>query len=240
MNRVAIIVQARVGSSRLPGKVLKPLHGSMCVLDVLITRLQSVTAIHAPVLAIPHGKTDDKLDDLAENASWDVWRGSEQDVLGRYYDAARMIEADTIVRVTSDCPLVDSNVVHYCLREFHNGQMFGDGCDYLSNCHPTRTMPRGFEVEVFSRAALEWANLSARSVSDREHVTPWLYNNLPASRVKTYTPPDGPVEFPHNLSIDTQEDLDRVAAVVAKLGRLDFTWREAVAAAHELADKESS
>ena len=232
MNRVAIIVQARVGSSRLPGKVLKPLHGSMCVLDVLISRLWPADAIDR-ILTIPHGAADDELVCLAENACWHAWRGSEQDVLGRYCDTARAVDADPIVRVTSDCPLVDPYVISDCIFQF-------TGCDYLSNCHPTRTMPRGFEVEVFSRAALEWANFSARSDSDREHVTPWLYNNLPASRVKTYTPPDGPVEFPHNLSIDTQEDLDRVAAVVAKLGRLDFTWREAVAAAHELADKESS
>jgi len=168
MSKVVIIVQARIGSTRLEGKILKPILGKPMLLHQL-ERLKRCKLANDIVLAIPESEPDLVLLELATNIPYlKVFQGSENDVLARFYGAACKVKADTIVRITSDCPLIEATVVDKCIDVFLQNE-----CDYASNVHD-RTFPRGFDTEVFSFDALEQAFVEATVQTDREHVTPFI------------------------------------------------------------------
>jgi spore coat polysaccharide biosynthesis protein SpsF len=182
MSITAAIVQARYASTRLPGKVLMELRG-MPVLAHVLARCRAVEGVTTVVCATTAGRDTDAIADLAKACGALVFRGSEDDVLGRYVGAARLVEAETILRVTSDCPLIDPQVCAEVLA-----LRAAAGADYACNNMPP-TWPYGLDCEAFTRAALEQADAQARSAEEREHVTPWLRRhpalrraNLPASR----------------------------------------------------------
>jgi glutamate-1-semialdehyde 2,1-aminomutase/spore coat polysaccharide biosynthesis protein SpsF len=163
----AIVVQARVGSTRLPGKVLKPL-GEHTVLEEVLRRCRAVKGCDVVVCAIPDQPEDSVLEPIAERAGAVITRGSAQDVLDRYAKAAAFVGADVVMRVTSDCPLIDPGVCAdvLSLRETENA-------DYACNNQP-RSFPHGLDCEAFTREALDRADAEAASPYEREHVTPWL------------------------------------------------------------------
>ena len=161
------VIQARTGSSRLPGKVLLPLAGAP-VLAHVVARARAVPGVEAVCCAIPDGARDDALAEVAAGLGAVVVRGSETDVLERYRQAARATDARAVMRITSDCPLFDPEVGGRVLAAFAAG-----GFDYCSNLEP-RSWPKGLDCEVFSREALERAADAATDAYDREHVTPWL------------------------------------------------------------------
>src|SRR3989344_7618105 len=182
-KRVALIVQARMGSTRLPGKILMPLKGKP-MLGWQLERLKRAEELDQIILATTNKKSDDQVAALGEACDVTVFRGDEEDVLDRYYRAAKEAGADIIVRVTGDCPLIDPAVVDEVVRHFRRANV-----DYTK--HP-ENYPEGLDTEVFSFAALERAWQNAQLPSEREHVTPFIRNHPELFRV------DAPREAAHS------------------------------------------
>ncbi|MBD8010983.1 glycosyltransferase family protein [Microbacterium sp. Re1] len=170
MTRVGIITQARMTSTRLPGKVLLD-AGGRTMLDHHIDRL--LTTALPVVVATTSNATDDPIVAAADAREVTTFRGSESDVLGRFAGACRTAELDAVVRVTSDCPLLDGELIAQGVERY---LQLGDRHAYVSNT-VTRTYPRGFDFEVFSADALYEADRMATYPADREHVTPYLHQN---------------------------------------------------------------
>lgn len=172
----AVIVQARVGSTRLPGKVLKPL-GQHTVLEEVLRRCRAIRGADVVVCAIPDTAEDDVLAPVVERANCVLVRGSGPDVLSRYALAAQAVDADVVMRVTSDCPLIDPVVCADVLT-----LRAVEEADYACNNMPP-SFPHGLDCEAFTAASLLNANASARKPEEREHVTPWLRQNSNLKRV---------------------------------------------------------
>lgn len=162
-------------STRLPGKVLLRLGGKT-VLEHVVTRVRASRLVDEVVVAAPDHASSAPIAQECQRLGCAYVEGPEEDVLARYALAARHYQADTIVRVTSDCPLIDPTVVDYCILTFQAGQVASPVVDYASNAL-RRTFPRGLDTEVFSRAALEAAHERARDPLDREHVTRYIYTS---------------------------------------------------------------
>lgn len=171
MNIIAII-QARMGSSRLPGKVMKDLYGKS-VLAHDIERVKQSKFIDDIIIATTTHKNDDIIEKEALICGVKCYRGSEDDVLSRYYYAAKEYEADIIIRITSDCPLIDPFILDDVIVFFQENNY-----DIVTNAgiDPSqRTYPRGLDVEIFSFAKLEEAFEKAKEPYQHEHVTPFIY-----------------------------------------------------------------
>ena len=221
--RTVAIVQARMGSTRLPGKVLKDLEGEPLIARV-IDRLRRADTIDRIVVATTNKPEDDAIVDLCHNRGWDWFRGCETDVLDRYYRAALAFGADVVVRITSDCPLIDPTVVDVVVRQFH---LKGD-VDYVTNTLPPRTFPRGFDVEVLAFDALKRAWTDATDPSDREHVTPYIYKHPDIFRLHGHY---NRIDLSYiRLTVDTEEDLALVRNIYAFFKNDSFTCRQLLAA----------
>ncbi|MCC6993610.1 MAG: glycosyltransferase family protein [Deltaproteobacteria bacterium] len=168
-SRVVIIVQARMSSSRLPGKVLMPLAGRPALVR-LMERMYEVSGAAEALVATSVAPSDDAVTELCAREGIRCQRGSLDDVLLRYHSAARAASADVVVRITGDCPLHDPAVIDECIGLYHVDKQH---VAYVSNVDE-RTYPDGLDVEVASFAALDQAQRSARSRFEREHVTPWI------------------------------------------------------------------
>ena len=168
--KVVALVQARMGSNRLPGKVMRKI-GEVTMIELVLRRLSRATLIDQIVVATTLQPTDKQLADHVTSLGYAVSRGSEDDVLDRFYQAAAEHKADVVVRVTADCPLIDPAIVDTVIRAFLDQQV-----DYMSNVSPP-TFPDGLDVEVFSFAALKRAADEATETPQREHVTPYLRNH---------------------------------------------------------------
>jgi UDP-2,4-diacetamido-2,4,6-trideoxy-beta-L-altropyranose hydrolase len=217
-GKTAIIVQARLGSTRLPGKILQAL-GDHTVLEHCIRRLRQVTGADLVVIATTDKASDDTVAAAAACYGATVFRGDEQDVLARYLGAARAVDADIIMRVTSDCPLIDAEICDAVLR-----LRAERGADYAANNMP-RLFPHGLDCEAFTRAALERAAEEATDPYDREHVTPWL-RRLPGLKRANVTGPGWPANQ-QRWTLDFPEDLDFFREIFALLpaDRL-ASWQE--------------
>ena len=165
--RTVAIVQARMGSTRLPNKVLKPIGGTPMI-ELLLARLAQARELDEIVVATTDDPRNIPLRELVRKLGYQCYLGSEADVLDRYVGAARQALAEVVVRITGDCPLVDPDLVDQVIRCFKSSEV-----DYLSNTSPP-TYPDGLDVEVFTFAALEKAWQETRNPFDREHVTPYL------------------------------------------------------------------
>lgn len=203
---VGIIVQARMGSTRLPGKVLREIAG-VPMLAVLIGRLKECATVQTVIVATTAAGKDDPIVSCARQAGAAVYRGDEDDVLARYYEAAKQNGLAVVVRITADCPLADPDLIDDMVRSF----LSAPGVAYLSNTI-TRTYPRGFDAEVFSFRALEEAYRQAGQQSDREHVTPYIYRNMP---VRSYVRDDDASSF--RVTVDTEDDFRHVSEIFTAL-----------------------
>jgi spore coat polysaccharide biosynthesis protein SpsF len=181
MTLTAVIVQARMTSTRLPGKVLLPLAGDT-VLTHVLTRCRAIPGVDIVCCAIPDGQAGDGLSEEAQRAGAVVVAGDQHDVLARYLKAARAVRADIIMRVTSDCPAIDPVICGQVLAALDAA-----GADYACNNMP-RGWPHGLDCEAMTRPALERAAEEAHEPGDREHVTPWLRRSSEIKRVMV----DGP------------------------------------------------
>ena len=176
--KTVIIVQARMTSTRLPGKVLKRVLDKP-LLEYQIERLRRAKLADKIVIATTVNDTDQPIIEMCNSLSVSYFLGSEEDVLSRYYGAAKEHYADVVVRVTSDCPLIDPQIIDKVINFYLENS---DKYDYVSNCLK-RTYPRGMDTEVFSFKALQEAFLSATAHPDREHVTPFIYRHPELYRV---------------------------------------------------------
>lgn len=168
--QVAIIVQARMGASRLPGKPLKTSLGKT-LLSYLLERLKRCKEASALIVATTLSKRDDAIERAALKEGVQVFRGSEEDVLSRYLDAAKLIKAEAICRITADCPLIDPHLIDQMIRQFKKTP----NLDYLSNTLH-RTFPRGMDVEIVRTESLKKAFSTATKV-EKEHVTLAIYRH---------------------------------------------------------------
>lgn len=166
---VVAIIQARMGSSRLPGKVMLSLD-CVPVLSHVIRRVAEATTVDDVVVATSAQKQDDIVARRAADDGVDVHRGSEEDVLGRMYDAATEAGADAIVRVTSDCPLLEYRVIDAAISRLRT-----TGADYVNNSRVERTFPLGLDVEAFTMSSFDRVRRRATDAYEREHVTPYYY-----------------------------------------------------------------
>ena len=217
-RKTVAIIQARMGSTRLPGKVLKDL-GGQTMLARVVGRLRAATLLDEVLVATTNLPDDDAIVAECRSCCVPVWRGAEQDVLDRYFQAAQFATADIVVRITSDCPLIDPDVTDKTIRAFveHNP-------DYASNTI-VRTYPRGLDTEVMSVKALARAWREARKPYEREHVTPYLVEH-PSEFVLLSVTGDGDCSQ-HRWTVDTPQDYEFVRAVYDQLGaKTQFSWRD--------------
>lgn len=226
--RSVIIVQARMTSTRLPGKVLKTVLGKT-LLEYLFDRLDRVTQADGFMVATTTNGTDDPIIDLCQRRGVPTWRGSESDVLARYHGAAVEAKADVVVRITSDCPLLDPAIVDDAIACFkHNRDRF----DYVSNALRPG-YPLGMAVEVFPFEVLNAAHLEAADGDEREHVTPFIYRRPDRFRIGHLERVQGLEQ--HRWTVDTQEDFELVSRILEALVpvRPDFTLEDIVATLKE-------
>jgi spore coat polysaccharide biosynthesis protein SpsF len=219
--RVVAIIQARMGSTRLPGKVLMNLCGET-VLARVVQRLRRATLIDCIVVATTNRPSDDVIVRECNSLQVACLRGSETDVLDRYWQAAQWFGAEVIVRVTSDCPLIDPELADETIRAFLR-QPF----DYASNALE-RTYPRGLDTEVFPIAALERAWREANKPYEREHVTPYIYEHPELFRLLSIRAERDYSAY--RWTLDTPEDMQLMQAIYARFADRDnFGWREILA-----------
>jgi len=218
-------------STRLPGKVLKKVLDKP-LLEYQVERLKRSKRLDEIVIATTVNETDNPIVELAKQLGIKVFRGSEEDVLSRYYQAAIQNETDIIVRLTSDCPVIDPKVVDDVIQYFLDHQ---DQFDYVSNTL-TRTYPRGMDTEVFSFKVLKESHDEAKEKLEREHVTPFIYQ-----RPSRYSV--GSVKYSKDMSsyrwtVDTLEDFELIQLMIENLYPKDsqFTLEDAITLLEEHPD----
>jgi len=205
--RVVIIVQARMGSTRLPGKVLEQVLDKP-LLFYLIERLRRCRTADALVVATTTNPLDQQIVDFCKKNKVSYYRGSEEDVLDRYWHAAQEQGADIIVRICSDCPLTDPAIVDQVVALYSDQH---PAYDYVSNTL-TRSYPRGMDVEVFSFESLEAALQYTSLKSEREHVTPYIYRHPDRFKLGSIT--RQPDSSRYRLTVDTPEDLTLITKLI--------------------------
>mgnify|MGYP005847510705 CR=1 FL=1 len=208
--KTASIIQARTSSTRLPGKVLKslPFNSDVTVLEQVVKRLKKSSKVDEIVIATTLDSDDDDIVKIAEKESVRWFRGSKEDVLSRYYFAAKESKADVVVRITSDCPCIDKDIVDRCIS-VHNDK----NLDYTTNCLE-RTFPHGLDVEVFNFSVLEEAYLKADKQYEREHVCPYIHTtNRGKFKLLNIYADDTERGEDIRITVDTEEDYALLCAV---------------------------
>ncbi len=204
-----VIIQGRMGSSRLPGKVLKPL-GSSVVLDYVVSRCRCLTPIEGVIVATSSLPQDDPIADWCESNRVSVFRGSEDDVLSRYYECARPYDPDYVIRVTADCPFLD-----YPLANDMIAAAAATGADIAML---DGAIPRGLPAEIISFDALRRIHEMGREPRHREHVTYYAYEHAEAfTQVKVRVPKE--LQYPQlRMTLDTEEDYQLCQIVANQFG----------------------
>lgn len=218
--RTVAIIQARMGSTRLPGKVLMDLGGET-TLGRVVRRLSRAKSLTQIAVATTDSPADDAILSESERLGVACFRGSEQDVLSRYAGAAEQFAADTVVRITSDCPLIDAGIVDQVLEELRRSSV-----DFAYN-DVEHGFPRGLDVEAFSRDVLKQAMAGAHARYQREHVTPFFYEH--PELFKATVVRSGKDFSAYRWTLDTPEDLKLIRAVYEHFSNTDeFDWHSVV------------
>jgi spore coat polysaccharide biosynthesis protein SpsF len=226
--RTVTLVQARMSSSRLPGKVLKDINDKPMIAWV-VERTRQAKSVDFVAVATTTDPADYAIEAWCRDSQTACYRGSMFDVLDRFYQAAKLYAADVIVRVTADCPLIDPQVIDETVATFHS-----HGADFAANRLPPpwgRSYPIGLDTEVCSFSALDRAWKEAKEAHEREHVMPYLYD-VP-DRFKVYqlntTPDYGALRW----TVDTPEDLEFIRAIFTHLpDKEHFSWLDVLAVTH--------
>ena len=207
--RTGAVVQARISSTRLPGKVLKelPMGSGITVLEQVIRRLKQSKKLDEIVIATTTEEADDSIVEIAKKEGVKYFRGSLDNVLERYYLAAKENHLDVVVRVTSDCPCIDPDIVDQLLEDHLKSSV-----DYTSNSL-IRTFPHGLDVEVINFRALETAHKGASEKFEREHVTPYIYTRPESFKINNVKSPDELNAPDIRITLDTEEDYCLLCAV---------------------------
>lgn len=220
--KIVAIVQARMSSTRFPGKVLKTICGKS-VLAHVVERVRDCSLLDQIVVATTIGDEDDVIVEEANRLKTEIYRGSRENVLSRYYYAAKQFQADVVVRITSDCPLFDSQVLTEMIGTFLKKNSGLESVDYLSNTLE-RSYPRGLDCEVFYFSTLEKAFLEANKEYEKEHVTPYIYQHPELFRVQQLV--NGHAEYAdYRWTLDTAEDFRFVEAIYLALWQKKHNFR---------------
>ncbi len=219
--RIVAIIQARMGSTRLPGKILKKVNDRP-LLSYQLERLQQSNYINDLVITTTMHEKDDLIVEFCKKNNILWFRGSEKDVLARYYETAKTFKADAIVRITSDCPIIDVQVVDKTIQYFVDNNY-----EYVSNT-VDRTYPRGLDTEVFTFEALEKAYKDAVMERDREHVTAYFYTNPDVFKISSVRNETDYSKY--RWTVDTEEDFQLIKNIIEKLynDNPNFTFHDTV------------
>lgn len=222
--KVVAIVQARMGSSRLPGKVLADLGGRP-VLEWVLRRAQRAGLVDVVMVATSLNSEDDAIDHFCRGRGYPCFRGSAFDVLDRFYRAATAAGADVVVRLTGDCPLIDPHMLDSNLRTFLEAE---PPLDFAANRLPgDRTVPIGLDTEICTAQALETAWKAAQQPHQREHVMPYFYEH--PEDFNTLHIRHEPDYGQHRWTVDTPEDLDLLRRIVGHFADDTFSWEDVLA-----------
>jgi len=215
---IGCIIQARMGSSRLPGKVMMHIDEENPVIYYVIKQLQHCKLIDEIVIATTTLNEDDVIEKYAASIGIICYRGNQNDVLDRYYQCAKVFSFSSIVRVTSDCPLIDPTIVYSVIQKFKLNSY-----DYVSNFIP-RTFPFGTEAEIFSFQCLASTWENAKKKSEREHVTPYIYNAENKYRIGSIT---NSTNLSHlKWSIDRLNDLKLIRYIISKITKRPILMKD--------------
>jgi spore coat polysaccharide biosynthesis protein SpsF (cytidylyltransferase family) len=211
----ACIIQARMTSRRFPGKTMALLSAPAFpshiivrapVLQHVISRAKAIAGVDKVVCAFPDDEASIPILNLCREMRIIAYAGDEDDVLGRYYEAAKSVGAETVMRITADCPFIFPTLCELVLKLFTD-----ENLDYASNSYPKRTFPKGYDCEVFSFDCLELAHERATDLYDREHVTPWMQNHNSLNRGSLTSKTNDSEE---NYCIDYPSDIERLEKIV--------------------------
>ncbi len=219
MKKTAIIIQARMGSTRLPGKIMKKILNKPMI-DYLIERASKSKMIDDIIVATSDTKENKELVDFLKAKSVKYFIGDENDVLSRYYYTAKKFNIDNIIRVTADCPLIDATIIDDTVKKYYK-----DKVDYASNIFP-RSFPKGLDTEIFSFNSIEKAFNEANSLYDREHVTPYIresgkfdISNISYEKDYSYL----------RLTVDWEEDFKLISKIFNQFKpNIFFNWLDVV------------
>ncbi len=213
ITKILTVVQARTGSSRFPGKVLKPILGKPNLL-LMLDRVSKSELYGTLVVATTTEIIDDPIEKLCKDNNLNIFRGHSTDLLDRHYQAAKIYDADAVVKIPSDCPLIDPKIIDKVLR-YYVGNMYK--YDFVSNLHPA-TYPDGNDVEIISMDALENAWENSSKDFEREHTTPYFWENpdkFKIGNVKWETGRD--FSMTHRFTLDYPEDYEFIKRVYEEL-----------------------
>ena len=219
MKKTAIIIQARMGSTRLPGKIMKKILNKPMI-EYLIERASKSKMIDDIIVATSDTKENKELIDCLKAKSVKYFIGDENDVLSRYYYTAKKFNIDNIIRVTADCPLIDATIIDDTVKKYYK-----DKVDYASNIFP-RSFPKGLDTEIFSFNSIEKAFNEANSLYDREHVTPYIresgkfdISNISYEKDYSYL----------RLTVDWEEDFKLISKIFNQFKpNIFFNWLDVV------------
>jgi len=210
MKNISVIIQARMGSTRLPGKVMKTLSGKPALWHV-VNRLKYSGKINQIIIATTILPEDNEIEKFCLKENILFSRGSSEDVLLRYYEAAKKFNAEIVIRITSDCPVIDPKILDKMINKFIANQ---NEIDYLSNSL-VRTFPRGLDAEIFSFSVLEKIHFEAKQNYEREHVTPYIYQYPEIFRLKNFA---NEIDYSfHRWTLDTEEDYKLISEIYNNL-----------------------
>jgi len=223
-KKVVAIIQARMGSTRLPGKIFKKIHQRE-ILDYVVTRVNKSKEIDEVVIATTVREKDDIIENFCNERGIKVFRGSEDDVLDRYYQCAKTFSGDIIVRVTSDCPLIDWEVIDYYVKYYKNNEI-----DYVVNTWFDKSYPSGFDVEVLSFDILEKYWKYEKDIKKREHACnniknyPDLFKYVKHSNIKNNF--EDKYNYLH-LSVDIKEDFLLIKKIIEHFnGNINIKYQD--------------
>lgn len=221
VNKTILITQARTGSTRLPGKVLKKINGKS-LLQIHLERLKKCKSVSEIIVATTTNSEDQIIFDKAIDWGFSAYKGSESDVLDRFYQAVKDKNADWIVRVTSDCPLIDPILVDDIIHFVQSNNK-----DYGANVL-IENFPDGQDIEVFKFSALENAWHNAKLFSEREHVTPYIRNNTDVKGGNLFSAINYPCDFDFSkirMTVDESKDFELISILINELD-IDKSWLE--------------
>ena len=214
-KNIVALIQARMDSTRLPGKVMKMIDGEPMIYRIC-QALEKSKMVKKIVVVTSENKDDDKLVDFLRKNKIKYFRGSKNDVLERYYQAAKKFSADLIVRITGDCPLIDPAIVDLVIKEAINYKV-----DYASNVQK-RSFPRGYDVEVLTNEALQKIHGITKDPDDREHVSLYIRRNPDLFKIKNILAPDSKYHPKWRVCVDTKEDFQLVKKIFQTYRKKDL------------------
>ena len=217
---IGCIIQARIGSNRLPGKVMELLDGKNPSLFYTINQLKSALKLDKIIVATTQLSEDDKIEEFSIKNGIECFRGETNNVLDRFYKCAKKYELDTIVRITADCPLIDPEIVDLAIQIFNS-----DKYDYVHNQYP-RTFPDGLDTEVFTFNALEKAWKNSVLPSEKEHVTPYITNYNEEFKIKSMINEKN-LSF-HRWTLDYKEDLELIRKIIQKINHRPILMNDVI------------